>query len=169
MLTRKSYDVKTHRTEEANIVALNMQMAIQEARKGLSAGQVRLVVWNSYQAQPKGIYYSLQYSPQRHTQNPVGCIVVDPSTNNVIASGYSQSKFWPHPSGNARSHPLRHAAIGVIDSVGVVLVQRQGTGEEASETEGFSINSPENREPNSGLPYICTGLDLYITVEPCMM
>ncbi|XP_055086584.1 probable inactive tRNA-specific adenosine deaminase-like protein 3 isoform X1 [Periophthalmus magnuspinnatus] len=85
----------------------------------------------------------------------VGAVVVDPSSDKVIAVGHDCSK----------DHPLQHAVMVCID----LVAKSQGGGCYTYEKyPGCKFNSPdlENKTPQ---PYICTGYDLYVTKEPCVL
>lgn len=95
-------------------------------------------------------------------QIPVGAVIVDPSTNTVIAKSYDLRKG---------DHPLHHATMVCIDMV----AKSQGGGMWSFEDDRglfYSRNDKhldETIQEDNSLPYLCTGYHLYITQEPCVM
>uniref|UniRef100_A0A1A8BBB6 Adenosine deaminase, tRNA-specific 3 n=1 Tax=Nothobranchius kadleci TaxID=1051664 RepID=A0A1A8BBB6_NOTKA len=89
----------------------------------------------------------------------VGAVVVDPEKEQIIAVGHDCR-------GN---HPLHHAVMVCID----LVAQSQGTG--CYRFDSFtacSFTSPKINASNPEVgprPYICTGYDMYVTREPCVM
>nr|XP_020038876.1 probable inactive tRNA-specific adenosine deaminase-like protein 3 [Castor canadensis] len=99
----------------------------------------------------------------------VGAVVVDPTSGHVLATGHDCSHV---------ASPLLHAVMVCID----LVAQSQGRG-----TYDFRphpacsftlVTGPQGAragsvrkldEDEDGLPYVCTGYDLYITREPCAM
>ncbi|XP_075763303.1 putative inactive tRNA-specific adenosine deaminase-like protein 3 isoform X2 [Pelodiscus sinensis] len=89
---------------------------------------------------------------------PVGAAVVDTATGRVLAVGHDCRKGL---------HPLLHATMVCIDLVAC------GQGGGAYSYHDYPactfLPSDEHAVSGDGLPYICTGYDLYLTREPCAM
>ena len=108
---------------------------------------------------------------------PIGAIVVDPSNGSVIAKSHD------HRHGG---NPLQHAAMVCIDRVGCTQgggawntptdthnpESTQGGGARNTPTNTHNLESTPSKGPKMGTstePYLCTGYDMYITREPCVM
>ncbi|KAL5463692.1 hypothetical protein EMCRGX_G032616 [Ephydatia muelleri] len=99
-----------------------------------------------------------------HTQHDscTGAIIVDPVSNVVVARAT-----------NCPTHLLKHAVMVCIDEV--ASVQGGGVwggGEAGSHDDGCGGSTaailPQKRA-KSGQQYLCSGYDLFTTVEPCVM
>ncbi|XP_041354477.1 probable inactive tRNA-specific adenosine deaminase-like protein 3 isoform X2 [Gigantopelta aegis] len=92
-------------------------------------------------------------------QKPVGAIIVDPVTDTVIAKSHDLS---------CGDHPLQHAVMVAVD---LVARSQQGGIWNLEDEDMFYCDctrSLTEEEKKSG-PYLCTGYDLYVTREPCVM
>lgn len=93
----------------------------------------------------------------------VGAVMVDPLTDRIIAVGHDCRG----------DHPLHHAVMVCID----LVAQSQGSGCYSFDSyTACRFTSPNSNEPQNtpeseegSQPYICTGYDLYVTREPCVM
>ncbi|XP_058393615.1 probable inactive tRNA-specific adenosine deaminase-like protein 3 isoform X2 [Diceros bicornis minor] len=101
----------------------------------------------------------------------VGAVVVDPGSDRVLATAHDCS---------GPASPLLHATMVCID----LVAQGQGRGAHdlgphpacsfapattAQAVRAGSVRKLDEDVDADGLPYVCTGYDLYVTREPCTM
>ncbi|KAL1456989.1 hypothetical protein WDU94_001669 [Cyamophila willieti] len=86
----------------------------------------------------------------------VGCAVVDPVTNQLIALG----------ADDRRSHPMKHAAMVAIDNV----AKSQNGGAWTDELGKTTLIKKDALELVAQKEFeMKTGYDVYLTAEPCLM
>ncbi|XP_069914634.1 probable inactive tRNA-specific adenosine deaminase-like protein 3 [Oryctolagus cuniculus] len=99
----------------------------------------------------------------------VGAVVVDPASGRVLATGHDC---------RCPASPLLHAVMVCVD----LVAQGQGRGTydfaahpacsfaAAAAPVGVRAGTVRKLDADEdGLPYVCTGYDLYVTREPCAM
>ncbi|KAH0626253.1 hypothetical protein JD844_001136 [Phrynosoma platyrhinos] len=98
----------------------------------------------------------------KNGMRPVGAVVVDPISGKVVAVGHDCRDGF---------NPLLHAAMVCID----LVAHGQGGGAycykdyPACTFLELDHQSDCSSSLGTGVPYICTGYDMYLTREPCAM
>lgn len=88
----------------------------------------------------------------------VGAVMVDPAMERIIAVGHD----------SRGDHPLHHAVMVCID----LVARSQGAGCYSFDRYPacrFTSPSSDAFQEATSQPYICSGYDLYVTREPCVM
>ncbi|KAK2156472.1 hypothetical protein LSH36_212g00038 [Paralvinella palmiformis] len=88
-----------------------------------------------------------------------GCVIVDPNTKKLLIAAHPVTK----------QHPLHHAVMVAID----LVAKQQGAGSYTYRGEHLFIANtgelPAEQTSEKTGPYLCTGYDVYVTAEPCIM
>lgn len=97
-------------------------------------------------------------SGRQEGMDAVGAVIVDPTSGQIVAVGHDLT----------RDHPLHHAVMVCID----LVAWAQGGGVYSYEKHPacrYTASDPQLCTGQSVQPYICTGYELYLTREPCIM
>ncbi|CAL1290934.1 unnamed protein product [Larinioides sclopetarius] len=116
-------------------------------------------------------FMKMSLGAAQYGDDKVGCVVVDPMTSEIIAIAHDRRT----------SHPIQHAVMVAVELVS----SSQGGGAWNIDSEHvyhkpFSKEEMENiiaemkksnpdKDAKKFLPYLCTGYDIYISREPCVM
>ncbi|RKP04433.1 cytidine deaminase-like protein [Thamnocephalis sphaerospora] len=106
-------------------------------------------------------------------ESSMAAILVDPTENRLVACA--------HDTRNADGHPLHHAVMNCISAAAACQRPSKEASEIPPTVDERPVDVPQKRDidtaladdsPDKAVPmgaYLCNGLDLYATHEPCAM
>lgn len=111
--------------------------------------------WTELDEVYANMHQVLQYS--RTNNDSQICLVCDPSSKETLVVTRGQL-----------GHPLKHATIVAVEQVGLIQGgNREDPPLDQDSTSVMICNTSKVR--NQPTDYLCTGLDIYLSHEPCVM
>jgi len=104
-----------------------------------------------------GVAVQLALEGVRDGQLPIGCVIADPKTREVICSCYDHRSVSSSSSSSSSFHILSHAAM--------VAIGLSGKRDLALWPDTALLDEKQRLSK----PYMCSGWDIFLTHEPCAM
>ena len=146
---------------ELDAMVRYMELAIQQATRAAHAHQVytSLMLMMLPSSRWRSLIADIDISCFC-AKLPIGAVVVNPTTGVVIAQAHDHRRctiesLAPAISSPDACHPLNHTAMVLINQVALCEQSVRGHDTDA--------------DADNAVSYLCTGYDLYITREPCLM